>query len=548
MNYKLDINKISLLKEAAFYFALIYCLFFFVFRLILIDSALSPDEAEQIYLSHQVFKLSIGDQAPLYTWIVKLLSFIFPINILSLSFLKYLIFFQFHCFNYLIIREFWNKKNSLYISLFTLLIFHYSFETNFDLTHSLLLMSLSTLSIWQLIQLIKRRTIFNYTLFGVFLALGLLSKYNFSLLILAIVLGVFFQRKLFKRLFNQKIFFSFLSFALILSPHLYGILTESKESINHMINTTGTIKTGFVFMKVSSMIFLKYLLVLLPASLVFLWIFRSNLSEIKSKFLKEKTFIRKPSILIYFTSIGILGFLFPIIYAFLTQAVNFQGRWGNFIYFLIIQILFFLIYHIYAPNRKSEILFPKFLSVSLITALISLSLVLLKLFIFYFPDQKLFINKKRSNIPYANLSKRLSQLFLGELDNGTKQREIKSLIIVSKHTQTAGNLMIYFPEYQILTLKDFEKKLSPELISNNDLIFLWDGIRFKDWPFKELKKILRKKLALSVNLSNPETIHEKYLYSNKDFVLRLTRGVENFGQSSSLNQLKLVDYSSKLKI
>ncbi len=84
---------------------------------------------------------------------------------------------------------------------------------------------------------LKNNNISDWLLFGIFAALGVLSKYLFIYLLVAI--DLFFVYLIFKKKFDYKCLISLFTFFLILSPHLIWLVENNYVTINYALQRTG---------------------------------------------------------------------------------------------------------------------------------------------------------------------------------------------------------------------------------------------------------------------------------------------------------------------
>ena len=125
----------------------------------------------------------------------------------------------------------------------------------------------------------------DWVFFGVFSALGFLSKYIFIYLLITIFIYLFFNFKISKKLIF-KYLFSFSIFLLILSPHFIWLINNDYTTITYGFNRTGLIESNLIDRIINPILFiLKQIGILLP---VFIMIF-ALIKKIKIKInLKNK--------------------------------------------------------------------------------------------------------------------------------------------------------------------------------------------------------------------------------------------------------------------
>ena len=146
----------------------------------------------------------------------------------------------------------------------------------------------------------------DWLLFGLFAALGILSKYLFIYLLLAI--DIFFIFIIINKKFNYKWLISLVIFFLILTPHLIWLVENDYITINYGLHRTGTGNQNFFDHIIYPMTFLgKQFGVLIPFFLMLLFV----ISKFKIKLkLKDNK-------LIFLLIINII----PIILMFLTSMI-----------------------------------------------------------------------------------------------------------------------------------------------------------------------------------------------------------------------------------
>ena len=84
----------------------------------------------------------------------------------------------------------------------------------------------------------------DWLLFGLFAALGILSKYLFIYLLVA--MDVFFLYMIVKKKINFKCLISFVTFLLVLLPHLIWLSDNDYITITYGLHRTGSVDTNFL--------------------------------------------------------------------------------------------------------------------------------------------------------------------------------------------------------------------------------------------------------------------------------------------------------------
>ena len=202
-------------------------------------------------------------------------------------------------------KDFFQNKNFCLISVLLLEgIFFYNFTTpEFNVNVCQLpFWALSVLYAWKGF---KDNKNLDWLLFGLFAALGILSKYLFIYLLIA--MDFFFFYMIIKKKINLKSLVSLISFFLVLLPHLIWLIENNYITINYALHRTGIGDQNLLEHFSHPVIFLgKQIGILIP----FLVMFALLVSKFKTKFnLKDKKFLFLlcitivPIILMFLTSL-----------------------------------------------------------------------------------------------------------------------------------------------------------------------------------------------------------------------------------------------------
>ena len=236
----------------------------------------------------EVFYQIFGPQ----DWVYYLLSQIFVV-------ISFIIVWKFS-------EEFFNNKILSLLSVLLLEgIYFYNFTTpEFNV-------NVCQLPFWTLAVLygwkgFKDNKTINWLLFGLFAALGILSKYLFIYLLVA--MDVFFYYMIIKKRVNFKSFISLIPFFLVLLPHIIWLNEHDYITITYGFHRTGTGDQNFLDHLFYPLIFLgKQIGILIPFFIMSFFV----VSKFKSKFnLKDQK-------LLFLLTINIV----PILLMFLTSMV-----------------------------------------------------------------------------------------------------------------------------------------------------------------------------------------------------------------------------------
>ncbi len=176
-------------------------------------------------------------------------------------------------------KEFFSNKIYSFLSVLLLEgIYFYNFTTpEFNVNVCQLpFWALSVLYAWKGF---KYNQTIDWILFGIFSAIGILSKYLFIYLLIA--MDVFLAYSFFKKKFNYKCFISLIPFLLILLPHLIWLTENNYITITYGLHRTGIGDQNFIDHLIHPTTFLgKQIGILIPFFIMFFFI----ISKFKSKF------------------------------------------------------------------------------------------------------------------------------------------------------------------------------------------------------------------------------------------------------------------------
>lgn len=162
------------------------------------------DEAEQLILGQRL-QLGYSPDPPLYTWLQIPLLRLFGEGVVALSLLKNLLLFGLYACSWFVARHAGLGRDQAALAALSLLLLPgIGWESQRDLTHTVLVTTLAAATLWAALALLDgRRGWGQYLLFGLLLGLGLVSKWNYWLFAAALLvsLGSLEPRLLFNRRF-----------------------------------------------------------------------------------------------------------------------------------------------------------------------------------------------------------------------------------------------------------------------------------------------------------------------------------------------------------
>ena len=197
-----------------------------------------------------------------------------------------------------------NQTHSLIAVLLLEGIYFYNFTTP-EFNVNVCQLPLWALTVYYCWKGIKQNDNLSWLLFGLFAAFGILSKYLFVYLLVAI--DFFFIYLIINKKFNPKCLISLISFIIVLSPHFFWLVENDYVTFTYAFHRTGVEEKEFLDHIYNPLIFLgKQLGIVIPFFLLF--VLTVHKPNIKFNF-KDKKFVFLfvvnilPIILMFLTSV-----------------------------------------------------------------------------------------------------------------------------------------------------------------------------------------------------------------------------------------------------
>lgn len=476
-NGRQDVPAFPFLGGLALYFLLHIAL------RISISGSLDYDEAEQAMLAQWLLP-GYTEQPPLYTWLQYLLFALLGKNVLAISILKNLLLFLTYVFVFLssqIILK--NNRAAILATASILLIPQIGWESQRDMTHTLLVVCASAAALWQALRLLHNDGWIHYCLLGVTLAAGILAKTNFLIFTaaLSITFATFSEGR--RVLFSRKILLTLTVAILLASPYLVWMYTHQ----DILFSTTHKFKQGRdLFYLVGPVSLVRSsLLFLAPLLFIFIAVFPS--------LLKRKTV---PVDDFHYSFIGryiVVVFLSVLLVVVLFQVTYVKDRWLQPLLFAFPIFLFSRIKYEELTTHRFKVYFSV---IGVAAASIYLAFTL-----------RVVAAEKmdkfcRLNYPIATVAKELSDLGFS-----------KGLII-SDDRFLAGNFSFAFPSSTaVIPGYNLEKNAAP----GTKAVMIWQADRSKQLP-QVLASFLQEKYNLSLDTNQIHYLTHPYLYAHKSQV------------------------------
>jgi 4-amino-4-deoxy-L-arabinose transferase-like glycosyltransferase len=187
-------------------------------------AALGLDEAE-LMVTTQAMAAGYGAQPPLYSWLQRLLFDLIGPGVPALAILKHGLLYLAFVFSFGVARLVLDDDDRLAVSATLGLFFlpQLAWESLGSLTHTVIAVTAGAATAFVFLRLLRDGRLWAYLAFGLCIALGVLSKYNFLILLVALVVAAATVRQFRPRLGDPRILLSLAVAAVLLAPHFIWV-------------------------------------------------------------------------------------------------------------------------------------------------------------------------------------------------------------------------------------------------------------------------------------------------------------------------------------
>jgi len=161
---------------------------------------MSQDDAEQLfYAQHWAWGYK-PNQPPLYFWLVMSLQSVFGVSAVNVVAVKFACLATMYTFYYLAtLRIAGDRRLALIASLTILGFFYVGWDMVVNYATSAVLMAFMPATLWAVMRIEEKPSVPRFAILGVFVALGFLSKFNYGLFLVPLLVAVGFTPELCRR-------------------------------------------------------------------------------------------------------------------------------------------------------------------------------------------------------------------------------------------------------------------------------------------------------------------------------------------------------------
>ena len=191
----------------------------------------SSDDAAELLLHSQVLAWGYElKNPPLMSWLVIAAQKLFGVSLLSVEAVKFALLLLAHLFLYRAARQILkDDRLAALAALSPVALYSVAWILAWKYSHSVLLLTMCVVTFTALLRLDARGNLASYVLFGVIVGLGVISKYNYLLFVIALIVAAMTEPGLRARLVDRRILLSLAIAAAIALPPVAWFLNHSGE-------------------------------------------------------------------------------------------------------------------------------------------------------------------------------------------------------------------------------------------------------------------------------------------------------------------------------
>ncbi|WP_419174038.1 ArnT family glycosyltransferase [Desulfosediminicola sp.] len=398
-------------------------------------NGVTVDESEQVMLT-QYFALGYNAQPPLYTWLQMIFFGIFGKNVFAIALLKNLTLFSIYIFTYataLLLTE--NRAKASLSAVGLLFLPQLVWEAQIDQIHTVLLTASTAAFFYFYFYAAKKQTLAGYLLFGVSGACGLLAKYNFVIVVLALLVATLMVPDYRRRIFNKKLCLSIAVAIILTLPHIVWFLTHMDLATSETITRMNVDQGGSYLADIlhgSVELVLSYLAFIAVFLVFYLALFRKQF--------KLQPLTPAARLLAIYIATTFLA-IFAIV--LISQSTNIKERWLQPFLF-ILPLLAFMLTDLPQVRPRSIRIYT---GTGSVLCLIVMLIIPLRVVLVDFDSKP-----HRENYPFKAISEKLNH----------QSPEGQRLLVLTEDKFIGGNLRLFMEDATLITPSIPLQKYTPE--------------------------------------------------------------------------------------
>jgi 4-amino-4-deoxy-L-arabinose transferase-like glycosyltransferase len=465
---------------------------------IALPPALRVDEAQQVLFA-QWLALGYDAQPPLYNWYQQAIFTVFGTSMATIAVAKNLVLLGIFAVYTKTAELVLKDKRLVAVAVLSLFIIPQVFwQAQRDLTHTAMLMLTFACLLYATIRLIQRPTTLGYLVVGLAAGLGMLSKYNFALILPAVLFAVWLHPNGRDRILDRRFLLTLLIAAVVVFPHTLWLIDNLRFASEVTLKRMAEDAPGNRFLQIGRgigrIIVGSVIIAALPTALVLL---AAHGNKVRNDHNSETPWVR--FFLTYFAAI--MAIMVAVVLA--TTMTEVRDRW-----LLPLLMPFPLLLCLWLENRIGNIgqFVKRFLPIPMAL------LVVIPLAVLAAPPFMSIIGKKTSsNYNWNGIRAHL-----------VEHEKIAPSVIVTPDWPTGGNMRFLFGQTPVATISYDDYDPTFVWSAEHPILFLWTG---NDNKFDHLAEWLKGQLNVDLKDTTITTIEVPMYYPTEGKSVRFQYAV-----------------------
>ncbi|WP_373032743.1 ArnT family glycosyltransferase, partial [Sulfurovum sp.] len=349
---------------------------------------------------------------------------LFGTSIFGLSLLKNGLLFLTYLFVYKLGMLLMNSKLKASLSAISLMLIpQLVWGAQVDQTHTVLLTTATAISIYYFFKIAQEESsLLDFIMFGVAIGVGLNAKYNFLLVVVALIIISLVIKEFRSRFYERRLIFSIGITLLMVLPHFLWFISHLEIATNRTIErmSAGDTQNNIInFFKGNFSLIVSTIAFLTPFWIAFIILFRKKFSISLNDYSK--------SLLLYM----IIVFLFLFVIILISGSTHVKERWLQPYLFLVPLFLFL---HVKILQIDKQV--NTFIYLSILASIVVALVVLIKPYTIDLRGKP-----SRASYPFEQLSKQIKN----------KIQSSKNVLLYTEDKYIGGNLKLFLPDTLVIT-------------------------------------------------------------------------------------------------